>query len=243
MELDAVYVLSVKSFTERHQHIRQQLAAYDIPFEFIFDFDPDQLQEDGSPQTLSRAHKSLILKHRCAWERACANALEKVLIFEDDVILKRNFASRLHAVLESVTTLEPGWLVFLGGADSKLSDRFFLDPSLLIPHPISTAEAYITDNVACCARLDWLSKNTSDLPADHLLRHIDSAVGIQQYWPRDALLVQGSINGRFSSTLDGSRRKHSDFVNWMRFQWQRFQRRKLRKWFIQAVNLSSRARF
>ncbi len=37
--IDAVYVLSVKKFTDRISHIQQELAKHQISFEFIFAYD------------------------------------------------------------------------------------------------------------------------------------------------------------------------------------------------------------
>ena len=39
LAVDAVFVLSVKTFTERIAHVRRELEGFRIPFEFIFDFD------------------------------------------------------------------------------------------------------------------------------------------------------------------------------------------------------------
>ncbi len=37
--IDAVYVLTVKKFTDRIAHIQNELAKFHISFEFIFEYD------------------------------------------------------------------------------------------------------------------------------------------------------------------------------------------------------------
>jgi glycosyl transferase family 25 len=231
--VDAVYVISVKSFKERHTHIREEMRMAGLKFEFIFDFDADEIET--SHPALSREHLSLIQKHRLAWQRVCDDNLDSALVFEDDVILAPGFAKKLESITANSKSLTPGWLIFLGGADHKVGRDFFTSDSPLIEYPNSTAEAYLTDRTACRLRLQWLEHNSIDLPADHLMRQIDQETGVKQYWPPKALVIQGSVTGRFSTTLDRSRSKRSRFTNWARFQWNRFQRRTARKWIAKAA--------
>ena len=41
--VDKVYVLSVKSFKDRIQHIKEEMGRHNIQFEFIFDYDIPEL--------------------------------------------------------------------------------------------------------------------------------------------------------------------------------------------------------
>ena len=45
LAIDAVFVLSVKTFTERIAHVTRELGRFGIPFEFIFDFDAAELDD------------------------------------------------------------------------------------------------------------------------------------------------------------------------------------------------------
>ena len=42
--LDGIYVLSVKSFADRIAHIRRELGAQRLDFEFVFDHDAEEFQ-------------------------------------------------------------------------------------------------------------------------------------------------------------------------------------------------------
>jgi glycosyl transferase, family 25 len=237
---DAVYVLTVKSFTDRIAHARRELARHEVDFEFITDFDID----DIDPETAARhfvdsavampRHMSLTLKHMQAWRRACERGHARIMVLEDDVVLHPAFRDRLGDALRAAETLAPGWLIFLGGADARVPDEFFLHPGPLVPIPNPTAEGYLTDLEACRRRLAWCDGHKIDLPADHLITAIDRAQEIAQYWPLEPLMEQGSVTGLFDSVLDSSRMKHSRLYNILRHRWSKWRRRTLRKHWIRA---------
>ena len=61
-----IYVISVKSFTERHKHIEQMAQRFGFLFEYVWKYDADELNETD----LSRVRDSLapksasnVLKH------------------------------------------------------------------------------------------------------------------------------------------------------------------------------------
>jgi glycosyl transferase family 25 len=117
----------------------------------------------------------------------------------------------------------------LGGADTKVPDSFLLSEEDIVEQPIATAEAYVTNFQACTKRIDWLNKNKVKLPADFILRTIDPQCNIKQYWLRQHIAEQGSVTGVFESSLDKQRKKHSLLFNYLRYQWQKINRKKLRK--------------
>lgn len=237
--VDAVYVLTVKTFAERIAHIQSELGRHGIAFEFVMQHDAAELEptliaRQFSPNGLTRAQQSLVLKHMQAWRHAAERGLSRILVFEDDVLLAEDFGPRLDAALRAADALSPGWLIFLGGADTKVPDRYFLEPGPLIPLPIATAEAYVTDVEAARRRLAWADAHPVALPADHLLKRIDAELGIQQYWLRPPIAEQGSVTGTFGSVLDFNRQKHSRAYNILRNRWNKFQRHRLRGWLVRT---------
>ena len=239
MRVDGVYVLSVRTFTERIAHIRREMERHGIAFELVLEhdvpeLDPALVRATFVPSELLPQHQSLVLKHIAAWRRAKSKAQRRILVFEDDAVLARDFAARFDAAMRAAESLAPGWLVNLGGADAKVPDRYFLERGPLIRLPIGTTEAYVTDLEAVTRRLAWLERNKVGLPADHLLAELDPTLGIEQYWLRPPLVEQGSATGLFESALDRSRRKHSRAFNALRNRWSKFQRRRLRAWLARA---------
>jgi O-antigen ligase len=59
------------------------------------------------------------------------------------------------------------------------------------------------------------------------MREADAAMGITQYWLREPIVEQGSMNGRFTSVLDDKRTDRGRRWNWLRFRWDRWRRRTL----------------
>lgn len=237
--VDAVYVLTVATFSERIEHIRQELGRHSIAFEFVLAHDVGALDPEAvgvriADSALAPAQRSLALKHVQAWRNAVERGQRRILVFEDDAVLAPDFVSRFDAAMRAADRLSPGWLVFLGGADTKVPDSYFLAEGPLIPLPIATAEGYVTDLEAARERLAWLAANEIALPADHLIKRVDAQLGVAQYWLRPPIVEQGSVLGMFESVLDIHRRKHSRTFNILRNRWNKFQRHRLRGWLVRA---------
>jgi glycosyl transferase family 25 len=235
LSIDAVFILSVRTFEDRIKHVKQQMALHQIPYQFIFDFDIPELNSEILLNTfetlnvLDRPQQSLVLKHIHAWRLCVEHNFKNILVFEDDVILKPNFVSRLNDAVNDLERKQNPYLLYLGGADTKVPDSFLLSEEDIVEQPIATAEAYVTNFQACTKRIDWLNKNKVKLPADFLLRTIDPQCNIKQYWLRQHIAEQGSVTGVFESSLDKQRRKHSLLFNYLRYEWQKINRKKLRK--------------
>src|SRR6266478_4243849 len=78
--VDAVLVVSVRTFTDRIEHMRAEMARFGIEFEWVFDFDPPQItaeliERTFAPSDLRLPHQSAVLKHIATWricvERGC----------------------------------------------------------------------------------------------------------------------------------------------------------------------------
>ncbi len=242
ISLPPIYVLSVKTFTDRINHIRQEMAKHQLEFEFIFDYDIYALddiidqQYFLQPSTLSPAAKSITLKHICAWKKALHKKHQQILVFEDDVVLDDNFLTKLQVVLEDANNISPGYLIFLGGADTKVPKDFFKNQADFYELSMPTAEAYITDLTAINLRLEWLERHKISLPADHATVKIDRDCNITQYWPKKSLVTQGSVFGLFPTTLDKNRSRKSPAVNRLLFEWKKFKRRTCPQAYYDIIN-------
>ena len=237
-----IYVLSVKTFADRIDHIQREMEKHQLSFEFIFDYDIHAIDDTinqqyfSQPSTLSPAAKSITLKHISAWEKAFHNKYQQILVFEDDVVLDNDFSIKLQEILERVDNIRPGYLIFLGGADTKVPKDFFENQADFYELGMPTAEAYITDLTAIKLRLEWLGKHKISLPADHATVKIDQDCSITQYWPKKPLVTQGSVFGLFPTTLDKNRSCKSSVVNRLIFEWKKFKRRTCRQAFYDIIN-------
>lgn len=229
-----IYVISVRSFTDRHEHIRRLSERHKFSYEYVFDYDACVLTDSDWARIggdMSAACASTVLKHLECQRRMLSSGHRMALVLEDDVVFFDEFCSRLSELVLIARNLAPGWLIFLGGADSKLDKRFLRSSKMeLIEKPISTAEAYLIDLVGCERRLEWFEINKITRPADHQLKYTDNEIGITQYWVNKSLCTQGSVSGVFKTSLDGSRAKRSLlFLKW-RYSVRRFFRQQLKRW-------------
>ncbi|MDD5298344.1 MAG: hypothetical protein PHU46_15685 [Rhodocyclaceae bacterium] len=235
--VDAVYVLTVKTFAQRIAHIEAEMARHGIAFRFMFEHDAADLDEalvaaTFAPSDMKKAHQSLVLKNIQVWRDALAQGYRRVLVFEDDAVLVPDFAVRFDEAMGAAEHLPEGWMIFLGGLDTRVPDSYFLAPGPLVELPIATAEGCVHDLSAMRRRLAWLEQHKVTLPADHLMRRMDQDMGTRQYWLRHPIVEQGSVLGIFDSFLDGSRQKHSRRYNILRNRWNKFRRRRLREWLV-----------
>jgi len=237
LSVDAVFVLSVKTFEDRINHVKKQMALHQIEYQFVFDFDIPDLNASllidtfETEKVLDKPQQSLVLKHIQAWRLCVEHQFQNILVFEDDVILGDNFVPKLNQAIKAIEQKQNAYLLFLGGADTKVSDAFLLSNESIVEQPIATAEAYLTNHAACEKRMQWLSSHKVNLPADFLLRKMDPESGIVQYWLKEHIAEQGSVTGIFESSLDKQRRKHSLLFNYLRYEWQKINRKKLRKFY------------
>ncbi len=159
------------------------------------------------------------------------------MVFEDDVILHQSFNQEIDLVMKDIAKKDSSYLIFLGGADTRVPKEYFLSQEKVIKNPIATADGYITDHAACQKRLIWLESNQVRLPADHLLKHIDQQEKITQYWSYKPLVQQGSVFGMFSSTLDEKRKNKSNLHNLFRYRFKIFTRRTIPSIYYRLLNL------
>lgn len=222
-----IYVVTVKTFLDRHAHMAMLEDRLGVKFEYIWDYDANELSEEDCTRIaggLSRPSISNVLKHFEAQRRFLETDADMCLVLEDDVLLLENFESDIETVIGLLDQLSPGWLVFLGGADNKIDDRFTEQQHTLIEQPLSTAEAYLLDRSGCEGRIRWLDNNKLDRQADHQIKLIDQALGISHYWFSEPLATQGSITGLFHTALDASRAKHGAAYLKARYHWNRLRR-------------------
>lgn len=231
--IDKVYVLSVKTFSERIQHITKELRKHQIPFEFIFEYDANELTKEDlslfSPSNMKTSHKSLVLKNIATWRKIVDENIKRALILEDDAILSENFRDDLEKIIDATEQLNDGYLIFLGGADTKLPLNFLDHPLPLVPRRMTTADGFIIDHRIAKERLRWLKNNRIAMPADGLMAKIDSDLELPHYWPKTAIVQQASCTGQFKTTLDNSRSKHSLLYIKLRYKWHKFKNQTVKR--------------
>ena len=241
-----IYVVTAGHLTDRHLHLKNVADKYNLTFEFIESFDPKDLE--NLPELRAKFGKNLpinsiscFLKHFEAQRRLVASNNDFCMILEDDIVfLEDSLEIRLSTVLSQIPNLKEKWLIFLGGADNKLDSHFFLEanPSLLLEAQMTTAEAYLVSRESCIERLKWFEEaNLIDNALDHLITRLDEELDIQHFRPVCALATQGSITGKFETTLDASRGKHSRIYLHIKYLLNRFRRQSFPR-FVASIRIA-----
>lgn len=222
-------MLSVRSFADRIAHVTRELARHDISFEFVFEHDADVIPAElierrFGPSDMSRGHQSLDLKHIDTWERAVAAGHQRVLVFEDDVVLAEDFPSAFARAMNEATRLAPGWAIYLGRGDNHHVGRGDVLTALVPGGELPATDALVFDLEAARRRLAYLETHRITRPADWLTRQTDAAVGVAHWWLARPIVEQGSMNGTFASVLDQKRRRRGRAYAWLRFRWDKLWR-------------------
>lgn len=231
----AIFVVSVKSFIDRHRSIEMQAKKNGLLFEYIWTFDANELTETDlgrcNVSQLPIKSISTVLKHVEAQFRLVRSNREWCLVLEDDALFAADFSARYDELSNLIAEISEPCLVFLGGTDNKLDSRFYSGGSLkLIESPLTTAEAYLFNRSSAELRANWLDSNLIDGPADHFLKSLDQRLGIRHYRVSHPFVSQGSITGQFKTTLDSSRAKHGKLYLRLRFEFNRFRKQTLPRW-------------
>ncbi|MDH6263327.1 glycosyltransferase family 25 protein [Bradyrhizobium sp. BR13661] len=230
------YVIHSKSLPERAGHIRHELDRVGIPFEWILDFEVDEITPEvdalyfakGAP--LSIRQKSCALKHIVAMQRICKQQHDLALIFEDDAQLVPDFIARLRRVLAEAERWPRPRILHLGAATNFYTPAAQLKPdqSVYAGNRVRNMEAYVLGAPEAAARLDWIARHPMHEPIDIAFNRGDPAMGIPFLWTEPPLAEQGSLNGAFRSSL--ACKNHSQTRLRIQFTFQKLSRRHLKRW-------------
>jgi len=231
------YVIHAKSLSERADHIRAELDRAGIVFEWVADFDADQITPEidaayfQPDANLTPGQKSCALKHITAMQRICERQQDVALVFEDDAFLVPDFVGRLRQVLVEAERWPRPRILHLGAATNFYTPASQLEPGRLIYEGsrVRNMEAYALGAIEARARLDWIARNRMNEPIDIAFNYGDVEMGIPFLWPEPPLAEQGSLNGVFKSSLDIKRRSQLQLR--IQFAIQKFRRRYVKRWF------------
>jgi O-antigen ligase len=170
-----------------------------------------------------------VLKHVETWKRCVERGYRRVLVFEDDAVLAREFERVFAQAMDEADRLDGPYLIYLGCGDNKYVEGARRAPTMLLAPAMDlpATDATVLDRRAAELRLAYIADRKVTRPADWLMREADAAMGITQYWLREPIVEQGSMNGRFVSVLDDKRTDRGRRWNWLRFRWDRWRRRTL----------------
>jgi glycosyl transferase, family 25 len=220
MSIPVFVIHCKKGLEQRRKSIESQMAAQHLPFEFILDFDRNEIDEATAnrffapsfPKTLM----SVCMKHRLATQIIVERGYDRALIFEDDVILLNHFGPSLNKIIEESRQIKDEHVVYLSNYGNRYTPRSRLvKGQVLYENTHSRAcDSYLITQEACRKRLEWWEHNKYTLAIDHQFNVIDPKMGIRIFWAEDPIIEQGSENGTFESCIESRHRKTLKRIRW-----------------------------
>ena len=212
VQLDFIYVINVKKFTQRRVFMEKQLAKAGLQAEFILDWDADELTEDiigryfAGGNKLSAAQKSCSLKHICALQKVAENNGKFNLILEDDAVFLKAFNEGIQRALSESERFTENKVIYIG---SGSGGNFRIPKSqrkpgqhLYLGERGRYADSYIIDSATAKKRLDWIMQNKVSIPIDLQFDKIDRLLDIKIVWLENPVVEQGSKTGRYDTTIE-----------------------------------------
>jgi glycosyl transferase family 25 len=219
--IDKIYVLHVKEgYEDREKSIEEQLSNLNLEFEFVLEHDIPELTETKlskyfvKDHTLRDSELSCSMKHIETLQKIEKSEGKIFLVLEDDVLFSKKTLDILTQLASELETVETDFVISLGNAANMYTPKKELKEGKLLYRNIENraADSFLISKEAVQKRLQWLEKNTTTLPADHMYNLIDNEVGNHIYWLEPTIVTQGSQAGLFTSSIQKAKPFH-------RFRW------------------------
>lgn len=227
--IDKIYIIHYSKLKERRENIDSFLKDSGVPYEFITDYDQENLEYVKSNyynldqneyyrkidvyknvnlrpkfRVLSDAEISCTIKHIIAIKKISDECENCGLILEDDAIpYNSNFIGEIEKTI--IETPDNWGCIFLGNGIgnnfiSNHKKNRITDTLYKAEHPATNcAEAYVinknTAKIIYDTIIPFQQISDWELACNFYLNNLDI------YWRIPSLLYQGSISGKFKSTL------------------------------------------
>ncbi len=208
-QLDRIYLINVRAFTDRLAHTQAELARFGLYAEAVHDWDiaditPEIEARFFNSGPLSPGQKSCGLKHVAALQHIVERGELRALVIEDDVVLADDFAEGLAAALAEAAQHPRPQVTFIGCGGNFYTPRSQRKPGQRL-YPSNRgrfADSYLIGYDAARLRLDWITQHRISKPIDNQFEAIDLELGITMLWLEDPVVEQGSKLGLFNTTLE-----------------------------------------
>lgn len=201
----------VSDAIERERHIKFQLSKFQLDAVFINEGDKKDLTTfilqqyfSGSMQKVSAA-TSCAYKHLLSYQKLLKTNEDVCLVLEDDVILYKNFASKISEILAEIKkekmsgfiiSLEDSALEYVGGRELKKGILLYEKSRGRM------TGAYLIDQLAAKNILEFIEDEKCALPIDWFHNLYAKKGLLKIYWSHPTIAVQGSLDGSITSLID-----------------------------------------
>ncbi|WP_019671980.1 glycosyltransferase family 25 protein [Psychrobacter lutiphocae] len=129
------YVISLKSASERREHIEKEFGKHQVEFEFFDALTPDTAKQyildnklpfELEPEHLTPVELACMMSHIAVWKKALAEGVSYFTVFEDDVYLGQDASFYLN----SSDWINPNWHIL---KIETVNNKVILDNTKQIP--------------------------------------------------------------------------------------------------------------
>lgn len=219
------FILNVKTYKQRKAHMLNQLVNNECLNDYIFIHDGDivditpSIQQEyfGGDLNVIGPHLSCAYKHLLAYQHMLEHNIELALVLEDDIYLRKNFCKKLSRIVTEINnrslsnfiiSLEDSILEYVKGSELKKNTFLYKKERG------RTAGAYLIDKAGAHSLIQEVMANKCNIAFDWFHNHCVDKKLIDIYWAHPVLAIQGSLNGKFPSTIDN---KKTGFIRVLTF--------------------------
>ncbi|MCL2798805.1 MAG: glycosyltransferase family 25 protein [Endomicrobia bacterium] len=209
------YVIHVKDDTVREKHMKEQIENISMPVDFILDGEQKDITKEiienffsgymrsSLMQGLELGTASCTYKHLLAYKDIVKNNIPYGVVFENDIILEKNFNEIIFKAIEEikkrnlknfVISLEDTMLRYVPRSKRIKGQLIYRNPNM-----IRFAGAYLFDIEYAKNMINYVDMKGCDTVIDLFINKIDMEKVIDIYWLHPTIAAGGSVTGKFDS--------------------------------------------
>nr|WP_321450061.1 glycosyltransferase family 25 protein [uncultured Carboxylicivirga sp.] len=195
-----------------------------INFEFVHETNGDHLEElidkycdRDAMKKYQKGGIACTVSHILALEKLLETEKKYALIFEDDPCFLGDFRVKLARFTTEIKNLDKGFLISLENTNLKFPSFFQIvkQKHLYQAKMGRMACAYLIDRQGAKNALQDLKSNKCTLVVDWWHNTLVANKVIKLYWLHPALVEQGSLNGKMSSTISSKPNNVKRRIAWL----------------------------
>jgi GR25 family glycosyltransferase involved in LPS biosynthesis len=211
-----IYVIHYTKLIERKKILLNEFEKYYLNYDFIEQYDREKLLENDLSifdNKLPKSHCAITLSHIYAYTKIINSMYKYNLIFEDDVVLDKNFSNKLKKGLNELP--DDYDMLFIGNCCNLHIPTSMIDSSKCIynksinPTPwggngaTRGTDSYLVSKT--CAKklikyINNLKKGEIQLPSDWWLNKVIRDLNLKIYWMEPNIVTQGTRIGKYNSS-------------------------------------------
>lgn len=203
---DKIYIIHYDKLVERKEHIEKQITDFSN-VEWIINKNPENLSKcelSLFSEGVSKGSKSLTMKHIEAFKRIVKDDIEIALIFEDDVILDKNFIEEYEKIKEQFMKSDFE-ICFIGSGCGLKIDRKKVHKDIEIYnsyHKTRCTDSYIIKKSLCKKLLEiYIEYPEYHENIDWIMNKWFTDYNIKTCWSGKSIVKQGSQHSVFKRSI------------------------------------------